>query len=171
MAGRIRTTKKLAQRINRDYFKNSFPIPSWRRTLTVVLVAAGLGWLGWSAIRGNEKPYNAGPITSSHALFSGRCADCHVQNGVFVKSVTDTACNSCHNGPVHKENQMFAPSCTECHIEHKGQQFLAATSDKACTRCHSNLQVKSGTMTVAAKIESFSEGHPDTRQTRPEGHR
>ena len=31
MAGRTRTTKKLAQRIDLNYFKRAYPIPRWRR--------------------------------------------------------------------------------------------------------------------------------------------
>ena len=53
MAGRTRTTKKLAQRINLDYFKTLHGIPRWRRILSGVLVIVGLGWLGLA--RGGEK--------------------------------------------------------------------------------------------------------------------
>ena len=167
MAGRIRTTKKLSQRIDREYFKKRFPLLRWRLNLSVALATLGILWLGWSALARNEKPYNAGPITSSHALFAARCADCHVQNGVFAQSVTDVACNACHNGPVHQASQTFTPSCVECHLEHKGKELLAHTSDKSCTQCHSDLKVKSGTVQVAAKISSFASGHPEFTALRP----
>ena len=40
MAGRTRTTKKLAQRIDRNYFKNRFPMPRWRFYLAAGLTAS-----------------------------------------------------------------------------------------------------------------------------------
>ena len=46
MAGRTRTTKKLAQRINLNYFKTLHGIPRWRRILSGVFTLAGLAWLG-----------------------------------------------------------------------------------------------------------------------------
>ena len=161
MAGRIRTTKKLSQRINREYFKKRFPLVQWRLNLSIVFVALGVIWLGWAALARSEKPYNAGPITASHALFSQRCSDCHVQSGIFTNSVTDQSCNSCHNGPIHQENQVSGPACVSCHMEHKGKELLAHTSDNSCTQCHADLKVKSGVIKVAAKINSFSDGHPE----------
>ena len=78
MAGRTRTTKKLAQRINLDYFKTLHGIPRWRRILSGVFVIVGLGWLGWHAVAGSPKPYNAGPLGRAHALFGTkmRCLPC-----------------------------------------------------------------------------------------------
>ncbi len=66
MAGRTRTTKKLAQRINLDYFKTLHGIPRWRRILSGAFVIVGLAWLGWHAVAGSPKPYNAGPLAHSH---------------------------------------------------------------------------------------------------------
>ena len=68
MAGRTRTTKKLAQRINLNYFKTLHGIPRWRRTLSAAFTLAGLIWLGWYAVAGSAKPYNAGPLAHSHAM-------------------------------------------------------------------------------------------------------
>ena len=161
MAGRIRTTKKLSQRINREYFKKRFPLVQWRLNLTLILITLSVVWLGWAALARSEKPYNAGPITSSHALFSERCSDCHVSAGGFTKAVTDQACSSCHNGPTHQENQVSTPACVSCHLEHKGKELLAHTSDKACTQCHVGLKVKNGNAKIALNIASFSDGHPE----------
>ena len=45
--------KKLAQRINLDYFKTLHGIPRWRRILSGVFVIVGLAWLGWHAVAGS----------------------------------------------------------------------------------------------------------------------
>ena len=161
MAGRTRTTKKLAQRIDRNYFKNLFPIPRWRWYLSGALTATGLIWLGSQALAHRHQVYSSGPIVSAHAVFSGNCAACHVKRTIFSKTVTDQACGSCHDGPVHQAQQTFTPACTDCHLEHKGLPFLTRTRDQACTRCHADLKTRSGQLSVATRIGSFASGHPE----------
>lgn len=161
MAGRTRTTKKLSQRIDREYFKRLFPIPRWRRTLTYLFIGLGVLWLGWHAVARNSTIYNAGPISSAHSMFGQNCSACHVKTAVFSKTVTDQACSQCHDGPIHQASQTYTPACTDCHMEHKGNMELAHTSEKACTDCHSDLKVKSGEIKVAARINSFTDGHPE----------
>ena len=117
MARRTRTTKNLAQRIDRDYFKRVFPITRWRRLLTILLVVGGVSWLGWHRIAGNPAIYSSGPIKSAHAVFGQNCAACHVSASTFSAKVTDQSCQSCHDGPVHQAQQTFTPECASCHLE------------------------------------------------------
>jgi len=162
MAGRIRTTKKLAQRITLDYFKTLHGIPRWRRILSGVLVVAGLLWLTWYAVAGSPKPYNAGPLSRSHALLGQNCAACHVAQAGYQKSATDQACLACHDGPTHHAEQTFTPACSNCHVEHQGIMRLASTSDRACTQCHDHLTTKEGKVKYVANITGFASGdHPD----------
>src|ERR1700756_152699 len=144
MAGRTRTTKKLAQRIDLNYFKRLYPIPKWRRILTIALTAIALGWLG---LAGKQQAFNAGPLAHSHAVLTRNCAACHAQQAAFGSKVTDQACLACHDGPVHQAKQKFTPSCTECHVEHQGAFRLAFTRDASCTQCHTKY--------------SFSTDHPE----------
>jgi hypothetical protein len=134
MAGRTRTQKKLAQRINLDYFKTLHGIPRWRRILAGIFVILGLGWLAWHAVAGSPTPYNAGPLSKSHAILTQNCGACHVGQASFQKSATDQACLGCHDGPIHQADQTFSPSCSSCHVEHQGTLRLASTSDRACTQ-------------------------------------
>ena len=83
MAGRTRNTKKLAQRIDRDYFKRVFPLRLWRRILSAGLIAVGLLWLAWHGFARNSDAFTSGPIKSSHAAFGNNCAACHSANAVF----------------------------------------------------------------------------------------
>jgi predicted CXXCH cytochrome family protein len=161
MAGRTRTTKKLAQRIDRNYFKNRFPFTRWRLNLSILLTGIGVLWLAWHAVAKNPHPYTSGPISVRHAIFSDNCAACHVRNGTFAPSVTDQACSTCHNGPAHQAQQAFVPECTSCHVEHQGAVVLTRTNDKACTQCHADLKTKDGKLNVAAHIDSFNSGHPE----------
>jgi hypothetical protein len=161
MERRSRSTKKLAQRIDLNYFKRLYPIPRWRRILSYSLVAIGLLWLGWGAVAGKQQAFNAGPLAHSHALFTRNCAACHVASTAFAKTVTDQACLSCHDGATHQAQQVFTPACTECHVEHQGSFRLAATRDQSCTQCHANLQTKTQASKVAGKITGFANDHPE----------
>jgi hypothetical protein len=167
MAGRTRTTKKLAQRINLDYFKTLHGIPRWRRILAVAFALAGLAWLGWHAVAGSPKPYDAGPIAHAHALIGQKCAACHVSQASFQHTATDQACLGCHDGPIHHANQTFTPSCSSCHVEHKGMLRMASTSDQACTQCHADLQTTHGPSKFVSNIRGFDSSHPEFAALRP----
>ncbi len=168
MAGRSRTTKQRAQRINLDYFKKSFALPLWKRRLSWGLVALGLLWLGWDALSGKHA-YNAGPLSQGHQIVASNCQACHVQQGAWSMKARDAACTSCHNAPAHQAKQVFTPSCMSCHVEHQGAVRLAATSNASCTQCHAELKVKDGQTAFAKNIASFSQGHPEIVAMRP-GH-
>lgn len=161
MPGRIRTTKKLAQRIDLNYFKTLRGIPRWRRILSGVFVMAGLGWLGWHAIAGSPKPYNAGPLAHAHALLGQKCGACHVSQASFSESATDQACLGCHDGPIHHADQTFTPACSNCHVEHQGAVRLANTSDRACTQCHADLKTTRGESKFVSNIRAFDSSHPE----------
>ncbi|HLG97438.1 MAG TPA: hypothetical protein VKX49_14090 [Bryobacteraceae bacterium] len=163
MAGRTRNTKKLAQRIDLNYFKTLRGIPRWRRILSAVFALAGVGWLAWHAFAGSPTPYNAGPVAHAHALFGQKCGACHISTAGFQQSATDQACVACHDGPIHHAEQTFSPSCSTCHVEHKGAVRLANTSDEACTQCHANLSAndKNSPPRFASDIRAFDRTHPE----------
>ena len=68
MAGRTRTTKKLAQRIDLNYFKRAYPIPRWKRILSIAAVGLGVAWLGWAGLTGKQSAFNAGPLAQGHTI-------------------------------------------------------------------------------------------------------
>jgi hypothetical protein len=167
MAGRTRTQKKLAQRINLDYFKTLHGIPRWRRILSGVFAIVGLAWLGWHAVAGSPKPYNAGPLGQPHHLLGQKCEACHVAQPGFQKTATDQACLGCHDGPIHQADQTFSPACSSCHVEHQGTLRLASTSDRACTQCHADLTTTHGPSKLVSNIRGFDSSHPEFAVLRP----
>ena len=169
MAERTRTTKKLAQRIDLNYFKRVYPIPRWKRTLSIAAVGLGVAWLGWGALTGKQSAFNAGPLAQGHTILTNNCSSCHVPAGGFGTKVTEAACQACHNAPVHQAKQIFTPACTSCHVEHQGAFRLAATSEASCTQCHSSLKTVDGKTQFAASISSLNSGHPEFAAVRP-GH-
>jgi hypothetical protein len=169
MAGRTRTTKKLAQRIDLNYFKRAYPIPRWKRTLSIAAVGIGVAWLGWGALTGKQGAFNAGPLAHGHLILTNNCSSCHVPAESFGTKVTETACQACHNAPIHQAKQTFSPSCTSCHVEHQGAFRLTATSEASCTQCHSSLKTTNGKTQFATSISSFNSGHPEFAVVRP-GH-
>jgi len=169
---RNQNTKKRAQRIDLNYFKRTYPIPHWRRVLSIALTVVGLVWLGYALLAGSERPYSAGPVSHAHAMV--KCQSCHLEAApVWGTKVTDQSCEKCHQGPKHHANTVNAGKnvgCQDCHVEHKGSMHLAATSENACTQCHSSLQSSTGKfdyVTAGAdggmNIKSFAEGdgHPE----------
>lgn len=161
MAGRERTTKKLAQRIEPDYFKRTYRLPRLRWILTIGCTVIGLVWLGWSALARNASVYSSGPIKSAHSVFAQNCAACHAAKAVFGTTITDKACLNCHDAPIHHAEQTFAPACKECHVEHQGALRLARTSDANCTQCHRDLHTRTGNLRYAGHITAFDGTHPE----------
>jgi hypothetical protein len=159
---RTRTTKKLAQRIDLDYFMRPHPLRHWRFLLSVGFPALAVVWLAWYGIRGDRRVYSAGSLSSAHAVLTKECAACHVtQAGSFSEKVADRKCLSCHDGSIHHSTQEFTPACASCHADHRGQIRLAATSDASCTQCHANLTTRSSPANFARNIGSFKGGHPE----------
>jgi hypothetical protein len=160
---RTRTTKKLAQRIDLNYFRKPDWLRRWRSWLTLVAVALALVWIGWHAARSNDGVYSAGKLSAAHAVFSNRCSACHVVvPGVFFsRKVSDHACLDCHDGPIHHASQTFTPTCAACHADHRGAIRLAEVSDSSCTQCHANLAARGGLAHYVADVQSFSHDHPE----------
>ncbi len=124
MSGRIRTTKQLARRIQKDYFKQTFPIPRWRRALSWAFLTVAGGYVGWHAVARDSSIYSSGSLARHHASFGSNCGACHNQAaGVFAGTVTDARC-PCHDGPVHSVRQVTTPACAGCHVEHRGREVL-----------------------------------------------
>lgn len=166
MLRRIRTTKKLARRIDLQYFKRPHSLRRWRFWLSVAVPVVALGWLLTQRAQGGQKAYSSGPLSTSHAVFSQQCSLCHVTRaGAFFKEVSDEACLTCHDGPVHHSNQTFTPSCSSCHVEHNGSTRLAATSTGSCTQCHAALHALDGRPHFAAAISGFDRTHPEFSPT------
>jgi hypothetical protein len=159
---RTRTTKKLAQRIDLEYFKRPSPLRHWRFVLSVALPALAIVWLVWFAIRSDRRVYSAGRLSSAHAVLSKQCSACHLtQVGFFSEKTSDQKCLACHDGAIHHAAQEFAPTCASCHADHRGAIRLAATSDANCTQCHSNLTTRTGSTNFARNIQSFEGDHPE----------
>jgi hypothetical protein len=156
------TTKKLAQRIDLNYFKRPHPLRRWRTVLSVFVPALALVFVAWAALRGNDRVYSSGKMSAGHAVLTARCSECHVKEaGVFSSKASDNACRACHDGPIHHANQVFTPNCSSCHIEHRGHRRLAATVDSDCTQCHANLRTTGAPSQFFLQIDGFGSSHPE----------
>jgi len=162
MLRRTRTTKKLARRIDLQYFARPHPFRRWRFWLSLTVPVLALGWLLTQQVQGGQKAYSSGPLAQAHAVFTQQCGLCHLtRTGTFFKEVSDEACLTCHDGPVHRANQRFTPHCSSCHREHRGDVRLSAASVASCTQCHSHLQTRDGQPHFASAISSFDRTHPE----------
>jgi len=169
LAGAERTTKKLAQRIDLNYFKRPHPFRRWRFWLSVTAPVLAVLWLAWCGLAGNQRVYSGGKLSSAHAVLVARCNACHVKAaGAFSARASDQACLSCHDGPIHHANQTFTPNCASCHEEHQGRMQLASTADASCTQCHLHLKTSGSPTKFVRNIRSFgSAAHPEFAALRP----
>src|SRR5256885_138218 len=160
---RTRTTKKLAQRIDLNYFKRPTPLKRAKLWLAILLPVIALVWIAGHFIARNSRVYSSGRLSNPHAVFETQCAACHVQRaGEFSAKAENSACLACHDGPIHHEEQTRAPNCAECHVEHRGKIDLAAATNQACSQCHAHLIVRNGSAHYASQINAFDEGsHPE----------
>jgi hypothetical protein len=161
---RTRTTKKLAQRVDLNYFKRPTAFKRARLWLSLLVPLLAVGWIVWRGFTRDSRVYSSGRMSEAHAVLEQQCASCHVAKaGGFSSIAADGACQACHDGPVHHENQVATavPNCATCHSEHRGRIDLVAASNQSCAKCHGNLKVARGQAHYAAKIESFENGHPE----------
>jgi hypothetical protein len=167
---RTRTTKKLAQRIDLNYFKRPTPLKRAKFWLSLLLPLLALVWIAGRGLSGDHRVYSSGRMSKAHAVLEKECAACHVQQaGAFSAKAADTACLSCHDGPVHHAKKIAAPDCALCHTEHRGRINISAASNQACAECHSDLRAEGGTSNYANRIRSFEDGHPEFAALRSSG--
>ena len=158
---RTRTTKKLAQRIDLNYFKRPTPLKRAKFWLSLLLPLLALIWIAWRGFTGDHRVYSSGRMSEPHAVLENECAACHVQKvGAFSAKAADNACLDCHDGPIHHA-QTPTPPCATCHTEHRGRINIAAASNQACAECHSDLGTSRGATQYASHIHSFEDGHPE----------
>jgi hypothetical protein len=159
---RTRTTKKIAQRIDLNYFKRATPEKRAKLWLSVLLPVLALGWIAWHGFARDSRVYSSGRLSGAHAVIEKECAACHVQQaGVFAAKAEKSACLACHDGPVHHPSRVAELECAACHVEHRGRVNLSAARNQTCAECHSDLRTAGGTSNFSNSIRSFEDGHPE----------
>lgn len=165
---RTRTTKKLAQRIDLNYFKRPTPLKRAKFWLSLLLPLLGLVWIGWRSFSGDRRVYSSGRLSRAHAVLEKECAACHVkQAGAFFARVEDNACLGCHDGPVHHVSKRVTLDCATCHTEHRGAINISAASSEDCAECHADLKASHPDTIYASHIRSLDDGHPEFAALRP----
>jgi hypothetical protein len=158
---RTRTTKKLAQRIDLNYFKRPSPYQRAKFWLCLLLPVLALAWIAWRTFAKDSRVYSSGRMSAAHAVLEKECATCHLQKaGAFSAKAADAACLACHDGPVHHANAVKSLECATCHSEHRGRINISATSKQACAECHTDLNSVGGKSHYANHVRSFENGHP-----------
>lgn len=138
-----------------------------RFLVTFLAIAAGIAAIIAFQRRGNERFFNPGPLSASHAILADNCASCHdksageiprlspvkfqhvlsdrFHNGIDFTPI-DKNCASCHfkqNKRVydfHEPNVVKNRSCSVCHQEHRGADSLQRVASNQCASCHNNPQ-------------------------------
>jgi hypothetical protein len=165
---RTRTTKKLAQRIDLNYFKRPTQYKRAKFWLSLLLPVAAIVWIAWRGTAKDSRVYSSGRMSAAHAVLEKECATCHLQQaGVFSAKAADNACLACHDGPPHhaiaEHTSASANSiqCADCHSEHRGRINITAVSNQACAQCHANLNAVEPVVSHFPHIPSFESDHPE----------
>lgn len=165
---RTRTTKKLAQRIDLNYFKRPTPLKRAKFWLSLLLPLLALVWIAWRGLSGDHRVYSSGRMSKAHSVLEKECAACHVQQiRAFSAGAVDSACLACHDGPIHHAVKIAAPECASCHTEHRGRINISATSNQVCSECHSDLRAAGSASNYANRVRSLEDGHPEIAALRP----
>src|SRR5262245_25062517 len=165
-----------------------------RRKLILFLVcflslAAGIAAILVFQRRGDERFFNPGALSRSHAHLPRGCADCHdnsfltgeltaekftkvindgFHQGVVFDSI-DLKCETCHERQdkriynFHQFNVVKNRSCSICHAEHLGTARLDRVASTQCTYCHNN----AATMAASAELGKHIDGHDFERHPYP----
>src|SRR6267154_1736340 len=159
---RTRTTKKLAQRIDLNYFKRPTPLKHAKFWLSALLPLLAMIWISWRGFVDDHRVYSRGRLSPAHAILEKECSACHMQKAeAFSSKATDSACLGCHDGPAHHVAQISVPKCAWCHDEHRGRINITAATNQACAECHSHLKASRGAAQYASHIRTFEDGHPE----------
>jgi hypothetical protein len=174
MPSAFRDPKTLAEWIELDYHQRPRRLRRVRRALVWVTLLVCGGAVGAAALtRQANKLYQAGPVSSAHAMFNDDCAQCHQGSfqtaqrflpwGASVRAVPDAACIQCHEGPPHHPNQVTTESCAGCHREHRGRPALARIPDNQCTQCHAAIKAQTRVPSACPleDVKGFPDGHPE----------
>lgn len=169
---RTRTTKKLAQRIDLNYFKRPTPLKRAKLWLSLALPLLALLWIAGRGFSGDHRVYSSGRLSQAHGVLEKECSACHAQKaGAFSAKAADSACLDCHDGPIHHLVGFIGGKhllCAECHTEHKGRIDISAASRQACAECHADLP-ENGPPNYEAHIRSLEDGHPEFAALRQNG--
>jgi hypothetical protein len=167
---RTRTTKKIAQRIDLNYFRRPTPLKRAKLWLSVLAPLLALIWVGEHAVLKDVRVYSSGRLSEPHAMLEKQCGLCHVKTtGEFSAKANLFACLNCHDGPTHHSLDLSQNDCVSCHSEHRGRINISSPSNAACAACHSNLRAHRGRPGYANQIQSFENGHPEFAALRPAG--
>jgi len=97
---RTRTTKKLAQRIDLNYFKRPTPLKRAKFWLSLLLPLLALVWIAWRGFSGDHRVYSSGRMSEPHAVLEKECAACHVQKaGTFSAKAADMLASTATTAP------------------------------------------------------------------------
>ena len=161
MLRRTRTTKKLAKRIDLQYFARPHPLRQWRFWLSVAVPALALGWVLAQRAQGGQKVYSSGPLSASHAVFTKQCSlvprhsRWSILQGGKRRSLPELPRRARASG----KPDIHAAMST-CHAE-LGARCPSATSERNCTQCHAHLETRNGQPHYADTISGFDGSHPE----------
>jgi decaheme cytochrome c component MtrC/MtrF-like protein len=136
-----------------------------RFLVSFIAICAGLAAIFVYQRRGNERFFNPGKLSTSHAALPDGCASCHDKSSLTSDSLApsklqqtlrdrfhdgvafdaiDKNCEACHlqrdkrTFAFHRPNVVKDRSCSVCHQEHRGSASMRAVASANCAACHND---------------------------------
>src|SRR3954454_16665479 len=116
--------KALTDALEVDYVQRPRPLNRWLRRCTWIAGGIALLYVAWILWPTNHAALEAGPVSTSHAMFNDQCGKCHIAAFATATrllpdnraelSTPDSACLQCHPGPDHNR-LVKADHCVSCH--------------------------------------------------------
>lgn len=162
-----RTQKQISRKYwgNLGYFSKIHPGRSARFLISLLAISAGLAAIIVYQRRPDQRFFNPGKLSRSHATLVTNCASCHDKTLLTENKVTpsqvqqvlsdrfthgvafdsiDKNCEACHlkqdnrSFAFHEPNVVKNRSCSVCHQEHRGPGPIQQVASFQCASCHDN---------------------------------
>jgi hypothetical protein len=178
-----RSQKQISKRYwgNLRYYARTHLGRLARFLVTFLAVAAGIAAIIVYQRRGNERFFNPGQLSASHAALADKSAgevsrltpvtfqrvlSDRFHNGIDFAPI-DRNCAACHLKQdkrvydFHEPNVAQNRSCSVCHQEHRGAASLQRVASSQCASCHDDPQVMKAASQKGMKLrwETFQR-HP-----------
>jgi predicted CXXCH cytochrome family protein len=176
MPSSLRDPKTLSEWLELDYFRRPRLLRRlWYTVLVLAFVGSAVVFAWFFFMPRQRGGFQSRPVSTAHAMFNNNCGVCHTEAfrtwdrlarfDSSLRSVPNSACESCHSGPKHHETQIGERDCAECHKEHRGHATLMRLDDNHCTSCHADLKRNDGTTPgYDVHVTAFAPGrHPEFR--------
>jgi len=156
------TTKKLAQRIDLNYFKRPTPLKRAKILAKPPAACAALVWIAWRGLSGDHRVYSSGRMSEPHAVLEKECVACHAQKSrrIFRQGRRQRLSRLPRRPhPSRHANVNLLATCIPSIVG----ASTSRCAQSGLRRCHEDLKASGNSARFASHIRSFEDAIPNSR--------